>query len=74
MPKKEIQIVCDLEKKKWLTEKEAALYLGIGNHNLFKEWRDNQGLPFYIPSGNKIIYKRIDLDNFVERTRCQTSA
>ncbi|MBR8535444.1 excisionase family DNA-binding protein [Carboxylicivirga sediminis] len=70
MAKKETTIVCNLEKKQWLTEQEAAIYLGIGNHNMFREWRENHGLPFYIPNGKKILYKRTDLDAFVEQSRC----
>ena len=53
MTKQSAQIVCELHKKTWLTEKEAAVHLGMGNHNMFKDWRENQGLPFYIPSGKK---------------------
>jgi hypothetical protein len=71
MPKPIIQIISNLDTKKWMTEEQAIIYLGIGNHNLFKEWRDHHSLPFYIPSGKKIIYKRTDLDNFMEKTRCQ---
>ncbi len=65
------QTTFDLNKQKWMTEKEAAVYLSIGNSNMFREWRENLGLPFYIPSGKKILYKRIDLDAFVEKTLCQ---
>ena len=71
MAKKEIKIITDLSNKKWMSEEEATIYLSIGNPNMFKEWRDHHGLPFYIPNGKKILYKRTDLDAFIERTRCQ---
>ncbi|MCT4590497.1 MAG: excisionase [Carboxylicivirga sp.] len=74
MPTKATDENIDLAKRKWLTEKQATIYLGIGNHNMFKNWRENFGLPFYIPSGNKILYKRVDLDAFIERTRCEMPA
>ena len=63
--KKEIQTICDLNTKVWLNEKEAVVYLGLGNSNTFQEWRNN-GLQYYQP-GRKILYKRSDLDKWIEK-------
>ena len=72
MAKPKVQIISNLDTRKWLDEQQAIIYLGIGNHNMFKEWREKWGLPFYIPNGRKIIYKRTDLDAFMEKNaRCE---
>ncbi|WP_159523767.1 helix-turn-helix domain-containing protein [Sunxiuqinia indica] len=60
-----IPVIVDLSSKKWLNEKEAIVYLGMGNANTFQHWR-NTGLQYYQP-GRKILYKRADLDKWIEQ-------
>ena len=43
-------------------------YLGFGNGDTQKEWRDNGELPFY-QLGRKILYRKDDVDAFVEKHR-----
>ncbi len=61
-------ITCDLATKKWLNLQEAILYLGYGSKNTFQMWRERGEIAYYKP-GNTILYKRTDLDRFVERHR-----
>jgi excisionase family DNA binding protein len=60
--------ICDLSTKKWLNLTEAIIYLGFGSKNTFQQWREKGLLAFYKP-GNTILYKRTDLDKFVEKFR-----
>lgn len=52
-------------EKIWLSEDEACIYTSLGRTTL-RENREN-GKITYRSYGRKIIYKRIDLDNFIER-------
>lgn len=55
-------------EKQWLTIGELAQYLGFGNYDVQQEWRDTAQLPYY-QVGKKILYKKADVDRFVERHR-----
>jgi excisionase family DNA binding protein len=66
--KKEISVIIDISTKKWLNLNEAIAYLGYGSKGLFQEWRETGRLPYYKP-GKNILYKRTDLDRFVESHR-----
>ncbi len=59
-------VTCDISTKKWLNLKEAILYLGFGSKNTFQMWRERGEISYYKP-GNTILYKRSDLDKFIER-------
>lgn len=53
--------------KIWLSVKEIADYLGIGNSRTTQqEWRDSGELPYY-RIGKQILYKKTDIDDFVEK-------
>jgi excisionase family DNA binding protein len=60
--------ICDLSTKKWLNLSEAISYLGFGSKSTFQQWREKGLLTYYKP-GNTILYKRTDLDRFVEKFR-----
>ncbi len=47
--------------------KEAAEYLGLKNHNTLYVWQCNKryNLP-YCKIGSKVLYRKSDLDNFIE--------
>jgi excisionase family DNA binding protein len=60
--------ICDLSTKKWLNLSEAIAYLGFGSKSTFQQWREKGLLTYYKP-GNTILYKRTDLDRFVEKYR-----
>jgi len=69
------EIICDLNQKKWLNLQEAAAYLGFGSKDTFQNWREGVQvssrskkmifLKFY-KTGKNIVYKRTDIDNFLE--------
>jgi len=67
------KITCDLNNKKWLSLSEAIAYLGYGSKDTFQKWRegivDSRGkikqLRYY-KTGKNIIYRRIDIDAFLE--------
>ena len=67
-------IVCDLNNKKWLSLSEAILYIGMGSKDTLQKWRegiiDSRGkikqLKFYKAGKKNIIYKRTDIDAFLE--------
>jgi len=59
--------------KPYLSTKEAAQYLGLGESTLEKLRLTGQG-PRYSRPLRKIIYQRSDLDSFVAaHLRCSTS-
>lgn len=57
--------ICDLSTKKWLNLQEAIAYLGFGSKGLFQEWRETGKLPYY-KVGKMIVYKRKDIDDFIQ--------
>ncbi len=55
--------------KIWLDEVEASRYLSISTHAL-RKWRSRgSGGPSYYRIGNRIVYGRGDLDNWVQAHR-----
>ncbi len=70
MSKKSVTVSLEICNKTWLNQLEAIMYYGFGNHNWFKEQR-RQGLPFYLPEygGRKILYKRKELDEWMNKRR-----
>lgn len=50
----------------WLSVKEVTDYLGFGNRATQQEWRDSGMLPYY-RIGKQILYKKNDIDDFVEK-------
>ena len=53
-------------EKIWLSVKEVELYLGYGNKATQQKWRDSGMLPYY-RIGKQILYKKNDIDDFVEK-------
>lgn len=57
---------CDISQKVWLDEQEAIAYTTLSRSDLFNA-RQEARLSYYRRKGNrKIIYKRTDLDKFIE--------
>lgn len=57
---------CDISQKIWLDEQEAIAYTTLSRSDLFNA-RQEARLSYYRRKGNrKIIYKRTDLDKFIE--------
>lgn len=56
----------------YLTVDELQKYLGFGTRSMQLRWRDSRLLPYYL-IGNRIIYKKTDVDRFVERHRIGVS-
>ena len=50
---------------KYLTAPQAADYIGVSNNYLYK-------VPFYNPTGRKLLFKRTELDAWVEAARVPT--
>ena len=70
--KDKIKVFCDLNLKKWLNLEEAIKYVGYGSKDTFQSWREGikRGKKTiflkYHKVGKNIVYKRIDIDNFLE--------
>ncbi len=71
--KKKPQTNCDLNQKTWLNLPEAIVYIGFGSKETFKELRKTGKLPYHKP-GREILYKRSDLDKFMEKHRVEAFA
>lgn len=67
MARRTIANVKDIEPL-YLTVAGLQKYLGVGTRNTQQVWRENRLLPFYMVAG-KILYKKSDVDRFVERHR-----
>lgn len=52
----------------WLTIAEVKRYLGFANADTQREWRDSGKLPYHLV-GRVILYKKTDIDRFVEQHR-----
>lgn len=53
-------------EKRWLTVEELEEYLGFGNMDTQREWRDSGLLPYY-RLGRVIVYDKNDIDDFVKK-------
>ena len=53
-------------EKIWLTIPQLTEYLGFANRATQQEWRDAGLLPYY-RIGKNIVYKKSEIDEFVER-------
>lgn len=58
-------------EKVWLTNHELEAYLGFGSYDLFQRWRDTSLLPYY-QVGKNILYKRKDIDTFIESFKIES--
>ena len=56
---------------KYLTAKQAADYIGASINYLYKLTAGHK-LPFYNPTGRKLLFKRTELDAWVEAARVPT--
>jgi len=56
------------EMEKMLTAAELCKYLGITRQTLFK-YRKSGLLPYYKISGNRVMFKVSDVQNFLEQGR-----
>jgi len=52
----------------WLTVAEVSRYLGFAGVDTQREWRDSGKLPYYL-IGRVILYKKSEVDKFVEKHR-----
>ena len=59
------QLAVDQLQREWMSQREAEEYLGLGRHSLLR-YR-NRGELVYSQPGKKIMYRRGDLDAFLER-------
>lgn len=53
---------------RYLTARQAADYIGVSNNYLYKLTAGHK-VPFYNPTGRKLLFKRIELDAWVEAAR-----
>jgi predicted DNA-binding transcriptional regulator AlpA len=54
-----------IQKKIWLSEKEAEVYTGIGRQTLRKHRRD--GLPYRRLSKKMVLYKKKEIDEYFDK-------
>lgn len=52
----------------YLTVAETQKYLGFAGDDTQREWRDSGLLPYYM-IGRQILYRKVDVDKFVEKHR-----
>ena len=57
---------------KYLTAKQAADYIGASINYLYKLTAGHR-LPFYNPMGRKLLFKRTELDAWIEAARVSTN-
>ena len=69
-PKVETQQKAD-RYAKFLTAPQAADYIGVSNNYLYKLTAGHK-VPFYNPTGRKLLFKRTELDAWVEAARVPT--
>ena len=62
-----------MEEKKYLTIAETSVYLGLAVSYLYKLTAKKE-IPFYTPTGKKILFKRAELDEWVESHRVTPTA
>lgn len=58
--------------KDFLTTKEAAAYIGASINYFYKLTSANR-IPMYNPTGRKLLFKRSELQEWVERSRVSTN-
>lgn len=61
-----------MEAKVYLTMKEAAEYLGTTVNYLYKLTSQQHRIPYYVPNGRKTLFKRAELDEWIEKSRVAT--
>ncbi len=59
-----IPTVCDISTKQYLNMREAIAFLGFGNPNTFREWRETGKLDYY-KVGRSIVYSQKALIKFM---------
>ena len=65
------QKTLEVKEKEFLTTPEASEFLGIQKNYLYKLTSSHQ-LPFYCPNGRKILFKRSELQAWIEQSRVPT--
>ena len=55
-------------EKIWITIPQLTEYLGFANRATQQEWRESGALPYY-RIGKNIVYKKSDVDEFIEKHR-----
>lgn len=62
-----VEVICEMERirrKEYLTEKEAAILFSLSAATL-KTQRSRGGGPVYIKIGNRALYSRMELQQFI---------
>jgi hypothetical protein len=60
--------------QEWLTEDEAAVYVGKVPKATLKQWRWLRQGPPYSKVGRRVVYRRTDLDRWIEANRIEPQA
>lgn len=53
-----------------LTTKELAAYLRLESERTLLRWRQQRIGPPWVKAGHKVLYRRADVDSWLERHRC----
>ncbi len=72
MIKKESRMVATPQVKDYLTAREAADYIGA-SLNYFYKLTASHRIPMYCPTGRKLLFKRSELQAFVEQSRVRSN-
>ncbi|MBR2232371.1 MAG: excisionase family DNA-binding protein [Prevotella sp.] len=57
--------------KKFLTARECADYIGLTLSYLYKLTASHK-IPFYAPTGRKVVFKTSEIDEWIEKSRQST--
>jgi len=60
--------------QEWLTEEETAVYAGKVPKATLKQWRWLGQGPPYSKVGRRVVYRRSDVDRWIESTRIEPRA
>ena len=55
-----------LLQKEYLTTEQAAIYLGLSKHTIYK-LTSNRTIPIHKPGGKKIFISRVELEDWVSQ-------
>ena len=68
---KEMIVNLASQQKEYLNIKEASNYLSISESTIYK-LTSSKSIPYHQPNGKIILFKRQDLENYIEKGRKRT--
>lgn len=65
---KELLLENRIQQKEFLTIDELAVYLQLSKSSIYK-LTSKKEIPFYIPGGKKLYFKKSEVDNWITQSR-----